>query len=264
MFYVGRNSKTHCYMFRTHLIWIEKMTSDYIVQIWNFLLKHKYSQLLPADEIQELDGMYFRKAAIANALRHGCPVDSNLLLYPSMEECIEHAQHILLEHWTIGELKEMIRNGPFPIQHIQNTTPTMVYRKRITKEALRRLTSDHYSDNVHDIKYEPKRDPSAVVSFEIGDLTLDAHGRVVDFSSGNNQKITPISTGSDNKISPINNSKINRQSIEHSNQTHSISQTQLDNMCIHLNMQQGTYNLEKEPIRCFALTKIARCRSFFI
>jgi hypothetical protein len=91
------------------------------------------------EEIQEMDGMWFRKAVINRAMIYEKP-ELNLYdaPYPSEQDCVLHTLEILKKQkkYTLKQVVTM------DIQDLQNTVPGLSYRKKITRQALAMLKKE--------------------------------------------------------------------------------------------------------------------------
>ncbi len=108
--------------------------------VWQFMEAHPECKNFDEEELQEMDGMWFRKAVINCAMMYEKP-SFNLydVPYPSEEDCILHTLQILLQQKKYNFTKLINMD----IQDLQNTIPGLSYRKKITRQALALLKKNH-------------------------------------------------------------------------------------------------------------------------
>jgi hypothetical protein len=107
--------------------------------VWQFIDLHPECKDMDEEEIQEMDGMWFRKAVINRAMTYEKP-ELNLYdaFYPSEQDCVLHTLKILKKQkkYTLKQVVTM------DIQYLQNTVPGLSYRKKITRQALAMLKKE--------------------------------------------------------------------------------------------------------------------------
>jgi hypothetical protein len=107
------------------------------VHVWQFIDLHPECRHMDEEEIQEMDGMWFRKAVINRAMTYENPHLYDIP-YPSEEDCVLHTLEILKKQKKYT-LKQVIK---MDIQDLQNSVPGLSYRKRITRQALAMLKKE--------------------------------------------------------------------------------------------------------------------------
>jgi hypothetical protein len=102
--------------------------------VWQFIDLHPECKDMDEEELQEIDGMWFRKAVINRAMTYEKPQFYDTP-YPSENDCVLHTLEILKKQkkYTLKQIVMM------DIQDLQNTVPGLSYRKKITRQALAML-----------------------------------------------------------------------------------------------------------------------------
>ncbi len=107
-----------------------------VYHIWQFIDKHPECKDMDEEELQGVEGMWFRKVAIAQALDYGRPkTDPMPNTYPTEEQAVAEVQDILQKQKKY-RLEELLQVN---LQVLQNNVVGLVYRKRITRQALKNL-----------------------------------------------------------------------------------------------------------------------------
>ncbi len=108
--------------------------------IWQFLQKNNCVTSDP-DAIQDMDGMWYRKATILAAISYAQDGGQKHLESPavfplSKSDCVAMVKQTVLEYYgdDLDQLKSL------DIQTLQNTMP-VYFRKKITREALAQLAT---------------------------------------------------------------------------------------------------------------------------
>ncbi len=107
--------------------------------VWQFIAAHPECQGMNEEELQEMNGMWFRKAVINRALHYAKPAsDMYDALYPSEYDCVLHTLEVLRsqQQYTLKQVVTM------NIQNLQNTVVGLCYRKKITRQALNILRKE--------------------------------------------------------------------------------------------------------------------------
>jgi len=108
-----------------------------VYEIWKFFDDHPETLDMDDEDVQEMDGMWFRKASLFQARCHGRPQNGmENASYPTEAECISRTFAVLKEQTTYSNLQHV------DIQDIQNNVSGLPFRKRITRKALALLASE--------------------------------------------------------------------------------------------------------------------------
>ena len=107
--------------------------------VWQFIESHPECKDMDEEELQEMEGMWFRKAVINRAMTYEKPaLDLYDAPYPSEQDCVLHTLQILKtqKKYTLKQVVTM------DIQDLQNNVAGLSYRKKITRQALSILKKD--------------------------------------------------------------------------------------------------------------------------
>jgi len=123
--YMHRSGKEISFMAKS------KKTPKSVYEIWKFFDNHPEALEMDDEDVQEMEGMWFRKASLFQARWHGRP-DSGMedVHYPTEAECITRALAALEKQKQYPNLQHV------DIQDIQNNVPGLPFRKKITRKAL--------------------------------------------------------------------------------------------------------------------------------
>jgi hypothetical protein len=169
-------------------------SSSWMNQVWKFMVDNKCTNV-NAEELQERPGMWYRKAAIATAMNRGRP-DAAILAATVMstdEQCISDAMAVLRARWSRAQIEAWGKQQDVPLQAIQNSTHGMVWRKRISREAITRLVAEtkESTSGKTTVAFEAPN-PIARTLFGSGGQQLDGYGKPATASSSTLPQLTHL------------------------------------------------------------------------
>ncbi len=151
----------------------EPFSSDSIIrQIRLFVDTHNL-QHASADDIQDADGMYYRKAVIIHALsqtRQTTPEDrvrlSKEITMPTFDECVARAKELLTTYYN-NNLLAIVQGPSIDIQTIQNTVTDYPFRKKVTRAVFDQVAEENKLKQVGTI-ITPQRTEGEIRTFNNG------------------------------------------------------------------------------------------------